>query len=71
MDGPPQRIALGLTQEQVGKLAKHATTTISELENGALESQGYQKISNFLATLLLGLDIRRLWEIESGLAIAS
>jgi len=50
-----QRLALGLTQEQLAKLSELSRTTINQIENGTLADIGYVKLANLLG--VLGLDL--------------
>ncbi|TFW21577.1 XRE family transcriptional regulator [Massilia arenosa] len=50
-----QRQMLGLTQEQLAKMAELSRTTVNQIENGTLTDLGYVKLMNLLA--ILGLDL--------------
>ncbi|MBW9336860.1 helix-turn-helix domain-containing protein [Herbaspirillum sp. RU 5E] len=50
-----RRTAMGLTQDQLARLAGLSRTTVNQLENGTLADLGYTKLSHLLS--LLGLDL--------------
>lgn len=51
-----QRIALGLTQQQVARLAELSRTTVNQIENGTLNDLGFAKLTHLLG--ILGLDLQ-------------
>jgi transcriptional regulator with XRE-family HTH domain len=51
-----QRLALGLTQEQLARLAELSHTTMADLEAGTLGDLAYAKVAEVLG--VLGLDLQ-------------
>jgi transcriptional regulator with XRE-family HTH domain len=50
-----QRMAVGLTQEQLARLSGLSRTTVNQLENGTLADLGFAKLGHLLN--VLGLDL--------------
>lgn len=66
-----QRLALGLTQEQLAKLSQLSRTTINQMENGTLVDLGFAKLSNLLGVLGLDLQAEPAKGLGHALAVAA
>lgn len=66
-----QRLALGLTQEQLSRLAQLSRTTINQLENGTLSDLGYSKLAHLLGILGLNLEAQPVKGLQHGLSVAA
>lgn len=66
-----QRLAMGLTQDQLARMGELSRTTINELENGTLVDLGYARLTNLLGVLCLDLQVQPAKGLGHALIVAA
>lgn len=66
-----KRMAMGLTQAQLAKLAGLSRTTVIHLEKGTLEDLGFTKLNNLLGLLGMSFDATPRHKKSSALKMAA